>query len=212
MYLVRLFFKLCSKLNTFCVSCWCYTVTWFKLHSLCDEIHDFKTAGIPFVGVSIRNKSSIRIGCNFRMNNGMFGNQIGFGNTPCVLNAENGKIIIGNNVGMSQSTLIASHGASLTIGDNTLLGGGVRIYTSDFHCLDYKKRRNSEEDQKNVVASDVSVGRDCFIGAGSVVLKGVSIGDRSIIGAGSVVTKSIPSDCIAAGNPCRVIRFLKENP
>ena len=40
-------------------------------------------------------------------------------------------------------------------------------------------------------------------------LRGGTIGTRSIIGAGSVVTKSVPSDCIAAGNPCKVIKTLK---
>ena len=48
-----------------------------------------------------------------------------------------------------------------------------------------------------------------WIGAQCIVLKGVTIGARSIIGAGSVVTKSIPADCIAAGNPCKVLRRLE---
>ena len=47
-----------------------------------------------------------------------------------------------------------------------------------------------------------------MIGAHSVILKGVTIGARTIIGAGSVVTKSIPADCVAVGNPCKVIRKL----
>ena len=47
---------------------------------------------------------------------------------------------------------------------------------------------------------------DVWIGAQSIILKGVTIGARSIIGAGSVVTKSIPSDCIAAGNPCKILK------
>jgi len=47
---------------------------------------------------------------------------------------------------------------------------------------------------------------DVWIGANCQILKGVTIGARTVIGAGSVVTKSIPTDCIAAGNPCKVIR------
>jgi hypothetical protein len=49
-----------------------------------------------------------------------------------------------------------------------------------------------------------------WIGGNSVILPGVHIGDNSVIGAGSVVTKDIPAWCVAAGNPCRVIRKITE--
>ena len=52
----------------------------------------------------------------------------------------------------------------------------------------------------------VTIGEDCWIGGGAVICPGVTIGDRCIIGAGSVVTKDIPSDCVAVGNPAKVIR------
>lgn len=47
-----------------------------------------------------------------------------------------------------------------------------------------------------------------LVGARCIILKGVTIGARSIIGSGSIVTKDIPSDCIAAGNPCKVIKSI----
>ena len=50
------------------------------------------------------------------------------------------------------------------------------------------------------------VGRRCFIGANSMILPGVTVGDESIVAAGSIVTKDVPSRCIVAGNPARVIR------
>lgn len=131
-------------------------------------------------------------------------NQIGF-NTPCVFRAENGSIIIGDNVGMSQTTLIAK-GADITIGDNVKLGGGVKVYTTDFHSLDYMKRREYDADMHDRKCAPVMIGDDCFIGAGVIILKGVHIGARTVIGAGSVVTKDIPADVIAAGNPCKVIK------
>lgn len=49
-----------------------------------------------------------------------------------------------------------------------------------------------------------------MIGANTIILKGVNIGARSIIDAGSVITKDIPSDCIACGNPCRIIRYFNK--
>ncbi len=54
----------------------------------------------------------------------------------------------------------------------------------------------------------VTIGDNCWIGAGSTICPGVTIGENSVIGAGSVVTKDIPAGCVAAGNPCRVIRKI----
>lgn len=164
----------------------------------------YRIVGTPYVGVT--GGGRIVFGNNLGMNNGMMANQIGF-NTPCVFRAEGGSIIIGENVGMSQTTLIAK-GADITIGDNVKLGGGVKVYTTDFHCLDYQKRRDPKVDMSERKYAPVSIEDDCFIGAGTIILKGVTIGARSIIGAGSVVTRNIPTDCIAAGNPCKVIKEI----
>ena len=56
----------------------------------------------------------------------------------------------------------------------------------------------------------IHIGRNCWLGAGVIVLPGVSIGDNSVIGAGSIVTKDIPSNVVALGNPCRVLRPISE--
>lgn len=169
----------------------------------CDSFYNFNTAGIPFVNIS-RKGGSIKIGRDFCMNNEFSRNQLGFSN-KCVLHAIGGNIVLGDNVGISQTAIIA-YDADICIGNNTICGGGVKIYTTDFHSLNYLDRRNVNNDESNKKSSAVLIGDDCFIGAGTMILKGVSIGDRVIIGAGSVVTKSIPSDSIAAGNPCKIIK------
>ena len=56
----------------------------------------------------------------------------------------------------------------------------------------------------------VHIGRNCWIGAGVVIVPGVTIGDNVVIGAGSVVTKDIPSNVVAVGNPCHVLRPVGE--
>jgi maltose O-acetyltransferase len=89
----------------------------------------------------------------------------------------------------------------VTIGDFTLLGPAVQIYTAT-HPLDYELRRTQEFGQP------VEIGADVWIGGAAVICPGVSIGSRSVIGAGSVVTRDIPAGVFAAGNPCRVIRSL----
>jgi acetyltransferase-like isoleucine patch superfamily enzyme len=80
---------------------------------------------------------------------------------------------------------------------------------TDAHQIDYLARRRGRGDKTSIIKSaPISIEEDVWIGANCIILKGVTIGARSIIGAGSVVTKSIPSDCIAAGNPCIIIRQI----
>ena len=60
-------------------------------------------------------------------------------------------------------------------------------------------------------ACPVTIGNDCWLGAGVMVCPGVTIGNGCVIGAGSVVTKDIPSGVVAVGNPCRVMRQVGEH-
>ena len=93
----------------------------------------------------------------------------------------------------------------VTIGSHVKIGGGTRIIDTDFHCVDWQKRRDAIQDQAAKCAP-VHIGDDVFIGMGCMILRGVTIGPRTIIAAGSVVTHDIPADVLAGGSPCRVIR------
>lgn len=164
----------------------------------------FRTGGIPYVMVARGGQMSM--GQNFAMNNGINHNPIGMPQ-PCTFFVDKGCILkIGNNVGISQSALIAH--ANLTIGDNVKIGGGTCVYTSDFHSLD-SQIRASKEDIKYRKCAAVVIKNNVFIGARCIILKGVTIGENSIIGAGSVVTKSIPANQIWAGNPARLIKPIE---
>jgi len=165
----------------------------------------FRSRGVPYIMVAAKAKG-ITIGANFAMNNGIGHNPIGCPQ-PCSFFVDNNsEIIIGDNVGISQTALI-SH-CSIRIGNNVKIGGGTCIYTTDFHSLDASIRA-SKEDQKHRVCKPVVIEDNVFIGAHSIILKGVTIGMNSIIGAGSVVTKSIPANQIWAGNPAKFIRDIK---
>lgn len=87
----------------------------------------------------------------------------------------------------------------VTVGDHTLFGPAVQIYTAS-HPLDAELRRTQEFGKPVVIGSDV------WVGGGAIILPGVTVGSRSVIGAGSVVTRDVPEGVLAAGNPCRVIR------
>lgn len=87
----------------------------------------------------------------------------------------------------------------VTIGDFTLFGPAVQIYTGT-HPLEAELRRRQE------FAKPIEIGHDVWVGGGAIICPGVKIGSRSVIGAGSVVTHDIPDGIIAAGVPCQVLR------
>jgi maltose O-acetyltransferase len=89
------------------------------------------------------------------------------------------------------------------IGDYSLFGPAVQIYTP-IHPMNADERRRKE------LGKPVDIGADVWVGGGAIILPGVRIGSRAVIGAGSVVTRDIPDDVFAAGNPCRVIREIRE--
>ena len=91
----------------------------------------------------------------------------------------------------------------VTIGDGTLFGPAVQIYTA-MHPLNAELRRTQE------YGKPVAIGSDVWIGGGAIVCPGVTIGSRCVIGAGSVVTRDIPEGMLAVGNPCRAIRKIEE--
>lgn len=77
------------------------------------------------------------------------------------------------------------------IGEETYLASGSIIFSHDYsralHC-------------------DTVIGKRCFIGANAIIMCGIHIGDSVIVGSGAVVTKDVPSNCIVAGNPARIIK------
>lgn len=103
--------------------------------------------------------------------------------------------------------------AEVVIGDNCNFGPNVTIVTPIHPMLASERRMMltpEGEKKKLCYAKPVHIGNDCWLCANVTVCPGVTIGDNCMIGAGSVVTRDIPSNCFAAGNPCRVIRELTE--
>ncbi len=101
--------------------------------------------------------------------------------------------------------------ARVTIGDHCNFGPNVTIVTPLHPLLPDERRGIVCGDGKEryvCYARPVTVGNDCWFGAGVTVCPGVTIGDNCVIGAGSVVTRDIPANSLAAGVPCRVIRTI----
>lgn len=166
---------------------------------------DVLSRGLPKVMVA--RGGFFSIGKNFRINNTIDSNPIGCAQ-PCIFFVNNSaKLIIGDNVGLSQSAIVCH--TSITIGDNVRMGGGVAVYDTDFHSLNQSDRSNITDDFANKKMASVIIKNNVFIGANSTILKGVTIGENSIIGACSLISKSIPSNEIWGGNPAKKIKNIE---
>lgn len=146
-------------------------------------------------------RKSIYIHDGVTINSSLASDPIGGDNKTILCTRENGSIVINEGVGMSNTTIVAQ--TKVVIGENSNLGGGTKIYDTDFHSIDSKIRLNGDYDVKTL---PVTIGSRVFVGAHSIILKGVTIGDDAVIGAGSIVSKDIPAGEIWAGNPAKFIK------
>ena len=108
---------------------------------------------------------------------------------------------LGKNVYMNFNCCILDV-SIVKIGDNTMFGPNVQIYTAT-HPLEYKARNSGVEYAKPII-----IGNNVWVGGNATICPGVTIGNNVVIGAGSVVTKSFPDDVFIAGNPARVIKTI----
>ena len=112
-------------------------------------------------------------------------------------------IIVGDNVGVNARCWI-SGGGGIKIGNNVLIGPGVKIITSNHNYSDTTRPLRNQGDE----FKPVSIGDDSWIGAGVIILPGVHVGNNIVVGAGSVVTKSLDCSGVYVGNPARKIKGL----
>lgn len=119
-------------------------------------------------------------------------------------------IYLGNSVEINMNCVFLDCN-KITIGDNCGIGPNVQIYAVAHPVKPHERLSYTEGSDfafwKSYTAP-VTLGNNVWIGGGSVILPGVTIGDNTTIGAGSVVTKSIPANCLAVGNPCKVVKYL----
>ena len=180
---------------------WGLRLMWYEplFRSRCSRVGThFQMEELPYV----TGNGRITIGSNVRLSGK---SSIGFGNR--VHAVPEFQLGDGTFVGHNCAFSIAK---SVTIGNHCLLAGGVRISDFDGHPVDAAARRLNASVASSSIRP-VTIGNDVWIGAGAHILKGVTIGDRSIVGAGSVVTRTIPADVVAAGNPARIIKCLRES-
>lgn len=188
---------------------------WFKILMKATKVKYGKNLLLKGMPV-IFNKSgaSLTIGDNVTIKSSFLSNLVGlYSRTIIVTRAPDAEIIIGNNVGISGATIYARK--SIHIGENTCIGGNVKILDNDFHPIEVEARNRLLDDPNGgnsnlVPAKAIVIGKNCFIGCNSIILKGTILGDGCVVGAGSVVSGKFEDNCVLAGNPARVIKKLNK--
>lgn len=186
-HVMRRLYYIRNVVICFCSTLWCRAK--MRLWGIrCGKKSSFRGNMLFFRGPG----SSIRIGDRCSFNSNTFFNFRGI-NHPCILQAEGGKITIGDDCGFSGVSIVSS--VEVTIGNNVMCGANVIIGDRNDHEDKYPKWE----------PAPVRIGNNVWIGMNCIVMRGVTIGDNVVIGAGSVVTKNIPAGVTAAGCPCKVI-------
>lgn len=160
-------------------------------------------------GVELKGLSRIELGmrcklhCFCSIDAGQGPVSLGAGctlNRYAMLQSGRGEVRLGERVEVNNHSIINGSG-SVVIGDDSLIGPGVRIISYQHAVVPGVLIRRQANIEK-----PIRIGRDVWIGANAVVLAGVTIGDGAVIGAGAVVTHDVPAGEIWAGVPARRLR------
>lgn len=197
--------------NIYCMlfRCWKGVVTvlgsWFgSLHIAlwgCRMHGMVKCVGLPRIERTSRGSIEIGKGCCLR--SACCSNPVGVFHPVQLATIGAGKIVIGDNCGISGSVLVAEN--SITLGKRVFVGAGCTVIDSDCHPLDAEARARGERGR----TSPIVLEDDVWLGMNVLVLKGVRIGAGTVVGAGSVVTGDLPAGVVAAGNPARVVGSIE---
>lgn len=188
--------------------------SWFKLVLKATKVkygENLKLQGVPVI--FNKKGATLKIGNSVTIKSSFLSNLVGlYSRTIIVTRKEGAYIEIGDNVGISGATIYARKG--IHIGDNTLIGGNVKILDNDFHPVDLDDRialitDAHGGDSSLIPSKEIFIGNNCFIGCNAIILKGTVLGDGCVVGAGAVVAGKFEKNSVIAGNPAKVVKHLR---
>lgn len=188
---------------------------WFKILMRATGVQygtNLLLKGVPVIYNHKGAKLILGDGCVIKSS--FLSNLVGlYSRTIIVTRSPGAEIRIGNHVGISGATIYARKG--IEIGDNTAIGGNVKILDNDFHPIEAEERIRLLNDPRGgdsdlIPSRPIHIGKNCFIGCNAIILKGTILGDGCVVGAGAVVAGEFEAGSVIAGNPAKVIRKLQE--
>ena len=144
--------------------------------------------------ISIVNEGSIELTGKVRINSGFQNNRINGYSNGVITVKPNGKLILGDDVGLSNPIIYCTH--KISIGEHTLVGADTKIVDTDFHPVSAEDRL--EKQNSSIKKAPIEIGKNVFIGMNCLIMKGVKIGDNAVIAAGSVISKDVPAGEVVA--------------
>ncbi len=181
---------------------------WFKLVMKATGVSYGK--GLLLKGMPIifnKRGARLAIGESCTIKSAFLSNLVGlYSRSIIVTRTPEAEILIGDRVGISGATIYARK--RITIGDDTLIGGNVKIIDNDFHPIEIEARNADDKDRIGV--RPVTIGKNCFIGCNALILKGTELGDGCVVGAGAVVCGKFEANTVIAGNPAKAIRKIEQ--
>lgn len=153
--------------------------------------------GFPYI--KVHQGGRLVIGDDVQINATRWANAHVVAGSTNLFVAAGAELIIEKGVGLSGARIVAMQ--RIVLEEGAMIGAGCLICDSDMHEIPLGS-------PAGISVKPITIGRKVFIGTQSIILKGVTIGNGSVIAAGSVVVKSIPSHCIAAGNPAKHIKEI----
>lgn len=187
---------------------------WYKIFLKINKVkygRNLLLKGMPFIYA--KSGSKIKLGNNCTIKSSFLSNLVGLYQKTIIVTRVPGAVIeIGDGVGISGATIYARKG--IYIGENTCIGGNVKILDNDFHPVEVEKRNallsgkapESGEKADWIGTKEIHIGKNCFIGCNAIILKGTVLGDGCVVGAGAVVSGKFEAGSVIVGNPGRVIK------
>ena len=155
-----------------------------------------------FAAISLGRKCKIHADASVdasRSKGIVFGDQVTLDRYAYVQGGDGG-VRLGHRVGINNFSIVNGTGG-VDIGDDTLIGPGVRIISYQHQYAAGKTIRSQPSDKQAI-----RIGKDCWIGANAVILAGVVLGDGAIVAAGAVVTRDVPGNTVVAGVPASILK------
>jgi len=125
---------------------------------------------------------------------------------PGLVVAYPANIVIEDGVTINVNCVLQAH-APIRIGCHTLIAPNCTIVTAR-----HDMSQRGDDTRLALIAEPVTIGSDCWLGAGVIVLPGVTIGDGVVVGAGSVVTRDLPPGMVCLGTPARPVKVRPLSP